>query len=64
MSGAKKSVDEILAGMSEEHRRMVADGLAIMHRFSPEPALKYGKPQYKNASTVEAIAHAKAKRDR
>jgi hypothetical protein len=60
MSAADKSVNEILAGMSEEHRQMVADGLAIMHRFSPEPSLKYGRPQYKNAFTVEAIAHAKA----
>jgi hypothetical protein len=64
MNAAKKSVNEILANMTEEHRRMVADGIAIMHRFSPEPALKYGKPQYKNTFTVEAIAHAKARRGR
>jgi len=58
----QKSVEEILAGMSEEHRQMVAYGIATMHRFSPEPALKHGKPQYKNALTVESIAHAKSKR--
>jgi hypothetical protein len=60
----QKPVAEILAGMSEEHRQMVADGIAIMHRFSPEPAFKHGKPQYKNALTVESIAHAKSKRGR
>ena len=49
-------------GLSEEHRRMIAYGIATMHRFSPEPTLKYGKPTYKNTSTVESIAHAKSKR--
>ena len=43
---------------------MVAAGLATMHRFSPEPAFKHGKPQYKHSRTVEAIAHAKSKRGR
>jgi hypothetical protein len=64
MAEVQKSVQEILDGMTEEHRQMVAEGIAIMHRFSPEPAFKHGRPQYKNAFTVESIAHAKAKRER
>ena len=48
--------------MTEMQRRMAAEAVATMHRFSPEPTFKYGKPVYKNSNTVEAIAHAKAKR--
>ena len=59
----KKSVADILGGMSEEHRRMVAEGMATMHRFAAEPSFKHGKPQYKGR-TVEAVAHAKTKRGR
>jgi len=62
-SSSEKSASEILAGMSEQHRRMVAEGIATMHRFSAEPAFKHGKAQY-TGRTVEAIAHAKSKRGR
>ncbi len=47
--------------MSEEHRQMVAEGMATMHRFAAEPSFKHGKPQYKGGNTVAAIAHAKTK---
>jgi hypothetical protein len=57
-----RSAQEILDGMTEQQRRMVAEALATMHRFSPEPTFKYGKPVYKHSNTVESIAHAKAKR--
>jgi hypothetical protein len=57
----EKSVADILDGMSEEHRRMVAEGMATMHRFAAEPSFKHGKPQYKSGNTVAAIAHAKTK---
>jgi hypothetical protein len=57
----KKSAAEIVAGMSEEHRRMVAEGMATMHRFAAEPSFKHGKPQYKSQTTVAAIAQAKRK---
>ncbi len=42
----------------------VADGLAIMHRFKPEPSLKHGRPHYASATTVAAVAHAKQKQKR
>jgi hypothetical protein len=57
----KKSMATILSGMSEEHRQMVAEGIATMHRFAAEPSFKHGKPQYKAGNTVAAIAHAKSK---
>lgn len=57
----KKSVADILAGMSDEHRLMVAEGMATMHRFAAEPSFKHGKPQYKGGHTITAIAHAKTK---
>ena len=57
----KKSVADILGGMSEEHRRMVAEGMATMHRFAAEPSFKHGKPHYKGGNTVAAVAHAKTK---
>jgi hypothetical protein len=47
--------------MSEEHRRMVAEGIATMQRFSAKPVLKDGKALYKG-NTVAAAAHLKAKR--
>jgi hypothetical protein len=59
---APKKVDEILKGMSEEHRRMVAEGLATKHRFAAKPSFKDGKPSYKGSNTVAAVAHVKAKR--
>jgi hypothetical protein len=52
-----------LDGLSEEQRRIVAEGIATMHRFAAEPSFKYGKPQY-HGRTVEAAAHAKSKRGR
>jgi hypothetical protein len=57
----KKSLPEILEGMSEEHRRMVAEGVAAMDRFAVKPVLKDGKPFYKG-NTVAAAEHLKAKR--
>jgi hypothetical protein len=57
----KKSAANLLTGMSEEHRRMVAEGMATMHRFAAEPSFKHGKPQYKGGHTVAAITHAKTK---
>jgi hypothetical protein len=60
----KKLVPKAVEGMSEEHRRMVAEGIATMHRFAAEPSFKHGKPQYKSAGTVAAAAHAKSKRGR
>ncbi|MEI9998524.1 MAG: hypothetical protein WDO13_04840 [Verrucomicrobiota bacterium] len=60
----KKSVSQILEGLSEEHRRMVAEGMATLHRFAVEPALKHGRPKYTSGRTVEAIKHAKADRGR
>ncbi len=47
--------------MSEEHRQMIAEGLATMHRFAAEPSLKYGKPHYEGGNTVTAVKHAKSK---
>jgi hypothetical protein len=41
---------------------MAAGALATMHRFSPEPTFKHGKPVYQHSNTVEAIARAKMKR--
>jgi hypothetical protein len=55
----KKSLPELTEGMSEEHKRMVAEGIATMHRFATKPALKHAKPHYKS-NTVESIAHLKA----
>lgn len=43
---------------------MIAEGIATMRRFAAEPRFKHGKPEYKGANTVTAIAHAKAKRGR
>ncbi len=56
----KKSLPELLEGMSEEHRRMIAEGVATMDRFATKPVLKDGKAYYKG-NTVAAITHAKAK---
>jgi hypothetical protein len=56
-----KSLPEILDGMSEEHRRMIAEGVATLDRFSAKPVLKDGKAHYKG-NTVAAAAHVKAKR--
>jgi hypothetical protein len=64
MAKAVKSLPEILGGMSEEHRRMVAEGVATMHRFAAAPSFKHGKAGYKGGSTVAAVAHAKTKRGR
>jgi hypothetical protein len=50
-------------GLSEEHRRMIAEGLATMSRFPVEPCLKHGRPKY-IGTTVTAAAHVKAKRAR
>lgn len=58
---SKKSAADILNGMSEEHRRMVAEGMATMHRFAAEPSFKHGRPKYKGSNTVAAITHAKTK---
>ena len=60
----KKSVADIVKGMSEEHRQMIAEGTATMHRFAAKPSFKHAKPQYKAGDSVAAIAHAKAKRGR
>lgn len=57
----KKSASEIVSGMNEEHRRMVAEGIATMHRFAAAPSFKHGKPRYKGGSTVAAVARAKTK---
>lgn len=54
----------MVKGMSEEHRRMIAEGTATMHRFAARPGFKHGKPQYKASGTVVAISHAKTKRGR
>ena len=62
-TGPQRSAQEIFDGMTDLHRQMVAEALATMHRFSPEPTFKYGKPHYEGR-TVEAIAHAKLKRRR
>jgi len=51
---------ELFAKMTPAMRLMAADGLAISHRFKPEPALKHGKPHYKG-HTVEQVSHYKAK---
>ncbi len=56
-----KSLPEIIEGMSEEHRRMIAEGVATMDRFAIKPVLKDGKAFYKG-NTVAAAAHLKAKR--
>jgi hypothetical protein len=61
-TGPLRSAEEIFAGMTDVQREMAAAALATMHRFSPEPTFKYGKPVYKHSNTVETIAHAKAKR--
>lgn len=58
-----KTVRDLMEGMSEEHRRMVAEGIATMHRFATKPVLKDAKPAYKG-NTVEAVAHLKAKEAR
>jgi hypothetical protein len=60
--GPHRSAQEIFEAMTDEQRRMAAEALATMHRFSPEPTFKYGKPVYQHANTVEAISRAKAKR--
>jgi hypothetical protein len=60
---AKPSSLPNLDGMSEEQRRIIAEGIASMHRFAAAPSFKHGKPQYKGR-TVEAVAHAKTKRGR
>ncbi len=57
----KKTVTDLMEGMTDDHRRMVAEGIATMHRFSAEPTFTHGKPRYKG-NTVAAIAHAKATR--
>jgi hypothetical protein len=59
----KKSVLDLMDGMSDEHRRMVAEGIATMHRFATKPVLKDAKPKYQG-NTVEAIAHFKDKAKR
>jgi hypothetical protein len=64
MAKVAKSLPKILSGMSEEHRRMVAEGVATMHRFTAAPSFKHGKPSYKGGNTVLAVAHAKTKRGR
>jgi hypothetical protein len=56
-----KSLPQILEGMSEEHRRIIAEGVATMDRFSAKPVLKDGKAFYKG-NTVAAVQHLKAKR--
>jgi len=56
-----QSLPQILEGMSEEHRRIIAEGVATMDRFSAKPVLKDGKAFYKG-NTVAAAAHLKAKR--
>jgi hypothetical protein len=61
-TGPERSAQEIFDGMTEQQRRMAAEALATMHRFSPEPTFKYGKSVYRHSTTVEAVAHAKAKR--
>ncbi len=48
--------------MTDLQRQMAAEALATMHRFSPEPTFKHNKPVYQQSNTVEAVAHAKAKR--
>ena len=58
----KKSLPEILDGMSEEHRRMIAEGVATMDRFAVKPVLKDGKAYYKG-NTVAAMAHLKEKKE-
>jgi hypothetical protein len=60
----KKLTAGTMSGLGEEHRRMIADGIATMHRFAAEPRFKHGKPEYKESGTASAIAHAKAKRGR
>ena len=52
-----------LEGMTEQKRRIIAEGIATMHRFAAEPCFKHGKPHY-HGRTVEAVAHAKTKRGR
>jgi CO dehydrogenase/acetyl-CoA synthase delta subunit len=61
MASGKKSVVDLMNDMSEQHRRMVAEGIATMHRFATKPVLKDAKPKYQG-NTVEKIAHLKAKR--
>ncbi len=61
-TGPHRSAREIFEGMTEMQRRMAAEAVATLHRFSPEPTFKYGKPVYRDSNTIEAIAHAKAKR--
>jgi hypothetical protein len=63
-TGPKKMPIEPSAGLSDEHRQMIAEGIATMHRFSAEPRFKHRKPEYKGGNTVAAIAHAKPKRRR
>jgi hypothetical protein len=46
--------------LSPAMRRAAADGLAIAHRFKPEPRLKHGKPHYEGR-TVEQLAHYQGK---
>jgi hypothetical protein len=64
MAKIAKSLPKILSGMSEQHRMMVAEGLATMHRFAPEPSFKHGQPHYQGGNTVAAAAHAKTRRAR
>jgi hypothetical protein len=56
-----KSLPQILDGMSELQRRIIAEGVATMDRYSAKPVLKDGKAFYKG-NTVAAAAHLKAKR--
>jgi hypothetical protein len=48
--------------LSEEHRRMIAEGIATLHRFPARPSLKLGQPSYGGGNTVRAIQHARSKR--
>jgi hypothetical protein len=57
----KKTILELMDGMSDEHRRMVAEGIATMHRYATKPVLKDAKPKYQG-NTVETIAHLKARK--
>ena len=57
----QKTVLNMMDGMSEEHRRMVAEGIATMHRFATTPVLKTGKTKYQG-NTVAAMAHLKEKK--
>jgi hypothetical protein len=56
---AEEAQDNVL---SEEHRRMIAEAIATLHRYPAKPTLKDGQPQYENGDTVRAIQHARSKR--